>query len=54
MVEINLFFWKVAIIRYSKEFNNNFSCYRDGRDTVLHLGRFEFYIIPRKSVSFFL
>lgn len=54
MVEINLFFWKIAFAKFPRECKTNFSCYRDGNDIVIHLGRYEIFIIPRKSVSFFL
>ena len=51
-VEINLYFWKLALLSHDGEFKNNFRCYRDEQDTVIELGRFEFYIIPRNSISF--
>lgn len=54
MQEINLYFWKLAVIRYPEEFKSNFCYYKDGQDTVVHLGRYEFYIIPRTSVSYHL
>ncbi len=54
MVELNLYFWKVAAITYPEELKSNFCCYKDGQDTVVLLGRYEFYIIPRTSVSYHL
>ncbi len=51
-VELNLYFWKLALIRHEGKFENNFRCYRDEQDTVIELGSLEFYIIPRNSISF--
>lgn len=49
---VNLYFWKVDILRYPYSAGNELNVVIERDYTVLELGRYEMYIIPRNSNQF--
>lgn len=49
---VNLYLWKVAILRYPCSFGDNLNIVLERDYTVLEIGRYEVYIIPRNSSQF--
>lgn len=52
MAEINLYFWKLAFIKFDCNMKFVFDYYKNEKDIIINLGRYEFYIIPRNSKTF--
>jgi len=52
MIRLNLYFWKIHLLKWSSANNGKFGMMRDGNDFCISWKSYELYIIPRYSVSF--
>ena len=51
-MRLNLYFYKLDLLTWSKETKNKFSIVKERDDICITFGRHEFWVIPRYSKSF--